>query len=35
MIIYDIYKIKQDIRIYIYMLRITGQTAGPIGLIYF
>ena len=23
---------KQDIHIYIYMLRIAGQTAGPIGL---
>ena len=27
-----IYIIKQDIHIYIYMLRIAGQTAGPIGL---
>ncbi len=35
MIIYDIYKIKQDIRIYIYMLRIVGQTTGPIGLKFF
>ena len=26
-----IYIIKQDIRIYIYMSPITGQTAGPIG----
>jgi len=30
-----IYIIKQDIRIYIYMLRIAGQTARPIGLKYF
>ena len=28
---YTIYIIKQDIRIYIYMLSIAGQTAGPIG----
>ena len=27
--------IIQDIRVYIYMLRIAGQTAGPIGLIFF
>ena len=27
--------IKQDIRIYIYMLPIAGQTAGPIGLSFF
>ena len=30
-----IYIMKQDIRIYIYMLRIAGQTAGPIGLKFF
>ena len=29
---YVIYIIKQDIGLYIYMLRIAGQTAGPIGL---
>jgi len=27
-----IYIIKQDIPMYLYMLRIAGQTAGPIGL---
>ena len=31
----DIYIIKQDIRIYIYMFPIAGQTAGPIGLKFF
>ena len=31
----DIYIVKQDIRIYIYMLPIAGQTGGPIGLIFF
>jgi len=30
-----IYIIKQDIRIYILLLRIAGQTAGPIGLKFF
>ena len=30
-----IYIIKQDSRIYIYMLSIAGQTAGPIGLKFF
>ena len=30
-----IYIIKQDNCIYIYMLRIAGQTAGPIGLKFF
>ena len=32
-----IYIVKQDIHIYIfiYMLRIAGQTAGPIGLKFF
>jgi len=30
-----IYIEKQDIRIYIYMLRIADQTAGPIGLNFF
>ena len=30
-----IYIIKQDIRIYLYMLSIAGQTAGPNGLIFF
>ena len=29
---YIFYIIKQDIRIYIYILRIAGQTAGPIRL---
>ena len=26
---------KKDIRVYIYMLRTAGQTAGPIGLTFF
>ena len=33
--ILDIYIIKQDILIYIYMLPIAGQTAGPIELTFF
>ena len=30
-----IYQIKQDIPIYTYILHITGQTVGPIGLNFF
>jgi len=32
---FAIYIIKQDIRIYIYVAYIAGQTAGPIGLNFF
>ena len=34
-ILYCIYILKQDIRIYKYMLHIAGHTARPIGLKFF